>query len=336
MVPAIPAGAAAASSAPAPTATPGVPRFHASRFVTAILLFVSGVLSAVSTAVSWWTINQTGTNPATIYFLPGSSLRGSSGSASVTATYAAAQLGPVGGLYDAILAIAIAVACLAVIAGVLVLLSSLGRVRNPARYSTFRGLIVAVLVVCLFLVIVVPTTQGAVIRQSGGTGSGLCTLDNSSTNPCTAFWGSSSASGNSVTWGADAGWYLLLAATVLVAVGLYLGRSTLSASGSGPIPPVAAAAYPPFALASVPSQDSPVDKLLRAKALADAGLISPAEFEELRTRLVGQLSTTEGASSLTLGTRPEDDLGKLKVLHDSGAISDSEYAELRKKVLIRF
>ncbi len=46
----------------------------------------------------------------------------------------------------------------------------------------------------------------------GGSGCG------NSPNPCTAFWGSVSAGGSTISWGADVGWYLAIAAAVLLLV----------------------------------------------------------------------------------------------------------------------
>ncbi|HTP54848.1 MAG TPA: SHOCT domain-containing protein [Thermoplasmata archaeon] len=318
-----------------PTIAPSSTRINTHRLVVAALLFVSGVLAAISTALSWWTLTGTGSSDVTINFLPGSSIRVSAGGMSQSVTFAQLELGPVGGLYEAILAIAIVVGCLAIIGGLLTLLSSLGRVGNPARYATFRNLIVIVLVISLFLVIVVPALQGALTRQSSF-GTTLCTLDSSSTNPCNDFWGSSSGGGDTYTWGADAGWYLAVVATVLLAVGLFLWRSARAAPWGAAAGAMVGTVYSPYPGALAPTQETPVDKLLRAKSLANAGQISPAEFEELKARLMAEVGAGGPPSSAAPGARTEDELGKLKMLHDSGAISEAEYGELRKKVLLRF
>ena len=312
---------------------PSGPRMNVHRFVAALLLFGAGVLFAISVALSWWTLSESGGGGGSISFLPGSSLRLTSGGSSGTQTYASTQLGPVGGLYEAILALAVVLACLAIISGLLALLASLGRQGNPGRYATFRNLFVVVLIIGLFLLILVPAAQGALVRQSS-LGPTLCGLTDSSNNPCNSFWGSASAGGDNYSWGADAGWYIALVATIFLVGALFLWRSARSDPWVSPGAAMTGMAGGSLSPAAPPTPETPADKLLRAKALADAGQISPAEFEELKARLLRQ-SAEPGPGGGTAAP-PEVELGKLKALRDSGAISDAEYADLRKRVLLRF
>jgi len=300
------------------------------RTIAAVLVLVAGILAAVSTFVSWWTISESGGPGGTLSFLPGGNLQAIGSGSTESISYASVQLGPVGALYEAVLALAIVIACLALIVGVLLLLAAMGKIQNPARYTTLRNLILVALVVSLFLIVIVPSLQGTLIRHSGSTGTSICTLTGNSTNPCNDFWGSS----GSYTWGADAGWYLALSATVLLAVALFLWRSARAApwGSSAPAGPGAA----PGAFPSMPAAGpaTPADRLLQAKRLADAGLITPAEYTEVKGRLLGQVSAADLAPGVA--SRPEDELTKLKSLHDTGAISDEEYADLRRKALLRF
>jgi succinate dehydrogenase/fumarate reductase cytochrome b subunit len=304
------------------------------RLLASVFSLIAGVLAAASTALGWWAVSATGGSGATIWFLPGSSLAATVGGSSETVTYASVQLGPVEALYEAVLAIAIVLAIFALVVGILLLLSAIGKIRNPARYTTLRNLIVVVTIVSLFLVVMVPALQETAISRSGNTGAGLCDLATSSTNPCTAFWGSSASGGNNYSWGADVGWYLVLSATILLAVGFYLWRSARMAPWGSAGQPLAGA--PAGALTPMTSGGpaTPVDRLLQAKALADSGQLTPAEFEEVKGRLLSQVSASEAGAGASIA--PGDELAKLKSLHDSGAVSDAEYAELRKKVLLRF
>ena len=68
-----------------------------------------------------------------------------------------------------------------------------------------------------------------------------------------------------------------------------------------------------------------IDKLERLKNLMDSGVITKAEFDAQKKRIMGPVSGSMSS--------PEDELVKLKQLLDSGAITKLEYEEQKKRVL---
>jgi hypothetical protein len=262
-------------------------------------------------------------------------LKGQGGSTTTTARYAAVQLGQVGGLYEAVLALAIAVAVLALILGALGVLAAFGTIRNPAHYSTLKGLAISVLVVSVFLTVLVPAGQPSIIGSAPNSGAGLCTLTNTSTSPCSSFWGSGSFGGNNYGWGGDVGWYLILSSTILLFAALFVWRSSRMAPWGGAGQPAAPGSISFGAITPSVGPPAPIDRLVNLKAMADSGSITPQEFQDSKARLIGEITTSGSVGGTAVATRPEDDLRKLKGLNESGALTEAEYSELRKSVLLR-
>ena len=201
--------------------------YGAMRFAASVLCLVSGILDGVSSVSSWWAITLSGSSGSgTVSFLPGGSYEGSFGGSSGSATYTSGGLGYVGSLYEGVLALALIGMVLALAAGVLGVLAARGRRRSLGRYRTVRRLVLAVLVIALLAIIIVPALQPTLFGASNP--SDLCTSALGSSTPCNSFWGSASANGENVTWGAEAGWFLTLGAAVLLVAAFALWRGSAS------------------------------------------------------------------------------------------------------------
>jgi multidrug efflux pump subunit AcrB len=182
----------------------------------------------VSAFTAWWALSVGG---LTVSFLPGSSASSSEGGTTITETYAHIGIGTVGGMYEAILALAIIAGALAIVAGLLGLVAGFGRLPQN-RQGIVRGLVIAAIVVALVAVVLAPAMQPWAIKDSGN--KAPCSGFNG-TSPCNAFWGSVSANGTTNSWGAATGWYLALAGSILAIVGLVLwgpGRAESKPAGA--------------------------------------------------------------------------------------------------------
>lgn len=200
-----------------PTPNPTVQR-NGKQIASAALFLVGGILALVSAFVAWFSLSQSG---ATISFLPGSSFTVSGSGMTLTENYASFGIGPVGGLYLAILALAIIAGVLALVAGILGMVVAMGRM--PAkRGGMVKGLVIGAVVLALVAVVIAPAVQPWAVNDSGSKGSS-CSGYNG-TSPCNSFWGSGTVGGASTSWGASTGWYLALVTVILAIVGLVLWR----------------------------------------------------------------------------------------------------------------
>jgi hypothetical protein len=218
------------TSSPAPNA----PTRSGRNVAAGVLLLIGGILSFVSGFVAWWTLSESG---GTISFLPGQNASFSGFGQTMTESYASFGLGQVGGLYLAILALAIVVGILAIVGGLLGLVGGMGRLPSR-RQGMVRGLAIAALVLAIVAVAAAPAVQPWAIHtaSSGANCSGF-----NSSSPCSSFWGSESGG---TSWGASTGWYLMIGTLVLSLVGLILWRSMRPAMMPTQ-PPMAAPASPP-------------------------------------------------------------------------------------------
>ncbi len=282
--------------------------------------------------MAWWSDSF----PSSIvYFLPGGSLTGSGSSGTATATYASVGFGPVGALYESVLAMALAVTVLTLIGGSVGVVAAWGKIRNPRGKGMLRGLIISGLVVALASLIIVPPLQPYTLSQSSGGCSGY-----GSESPCNSFWGAGATGGVSSSWGANLGFYLMAAAAILLVVSLLFWiRAWSSPWGSSPEGSVGIAAQPLAPGGSTPESavpgPDPIERLLQLKQLLDSGRITEAEFQQAKSGLFTKSPTAQPQLGSGPPTGVEESLARLRAMRDSGQLSEAEYAELRARVLAR-
>lgn len=310
-------------------ARPGV---SAKRLTAAAITIVSGILFAVSTAVPWWSLSGlfSSFGSGTVQFLPGDSYSASAGSSSASGTYSSLGLGPVGGLYEGILAIAIVLTALSMLFGALGIVGGLGRLRSPRWFGAIRNVGILVTAVAVFAIVIVPALQPTLFHRSA---PGTCAGSSGAQSPCSNFWGSASAGGTSISWGADLGWYLTIAGLVLAIAAVVIWASSRSEPWgvpyySGGSLASRAAIQPPVAVSSVD-----LDRLIQLKQMVDSGHLTLQEFQQVKYRILGQMEPSSLVSQPVLS--PSDELQRVKMLHESGVLTDAEYDELRKRVVAR-
>jgi hypothetical protein len=192
------------------------------RLSASTLLLIASILLAVSMGVAWWGASVSGGgNAVTLGFLPGSSYTGTSGSTTATTTYTSANLIHVGQLYEAILGVGLLAALTGFAGMVLGYLGAFGLFKSRAFLKITLLLTIIPFVGAALLPGLVALGQPAAFNADGASGfAGGGAGCGPSPNPCTSFWGSISAGGTTASWGADVGWYLSLAAAVLLFVAL--------------------------------------------------------------------------------------------------------------------
>jgi hypothetical protein len=221
-------------ASPPPTA-PMAPASSGRNVAAGALLLIGGILSFVSGFVAWWTYSGGG---FTLSFLPGQNVSESGFGQTLTMSYASLGIGPVGGLYLALLALAILVGILALVGGILGLVGGMGRLPGR-RHGMVRGLALGALILAIVAVAIAPAMQPWTFHDSSS--GNVCSSNfGNGTSPCGSFWGSA----NGFSWGASTGWYLMVGALVLALIGMILWRSMRSSmmpamSGSSSAPPSA-------------------------------------------------------------------------------------------------
>lgn len=285
------------------------------------LLFIAGAIALVAAAIPWWSLSGGGGTftASSVHFLPGDSYTASSGGSTGSLSYASQGIGPVGALYEGILAVTIVVGGLALLGAILATVGALGRIRNPSRFASIRNLTILAVVLEIGLVVVVPIVQPIAFHASSPP-SGCSTAGGVGT-PCKSFWGSVQSGGATVTWGADAGWYVSVAAVVFLLAAAVVWIASRREEWGTPTASQAASSAPDL------------DRLVQLKALADSGHLTPAEFQEVKGRILGLPAVQPSTPGPPSGAEAE--LKRLKELHDSGVISDQEYDDLRKRSLSR-
>jgi hypothetical protein len=194
-------------------------------------LFVGAILLTVSLFEAWWTFSiSSGTGSETVYLLPGPSYTtiGAlwSGPFSTSGTYAAGGLVNLGQLYGELLWVGIIVIGAAVLGGVLGLASMRSIRFRVALYVTIL-LNIGTAIVSVLLPLLIAGTQPTTFASDVG-GEMWCSPPPS---PCTAFWGSETFPGGTLTWGPGVGWFFALAAMVaFLAAGVLLIASFWTAS----------------------------------------------------------------------------------------------------------
>lgn len=313
-------------SAPQPgtvrPATPGRRR----RLFGAIGGLGAAALTALSALTPWWfTSTSTGATSSQALFYPGGSLYAGGGGSGGFTTYAAEGLGPVGALYVSVLVLAVVVALLAAAAGLMLLVG-----RRSPRHALARIALVVAMVVGALLVIAVPAAQPDLYRAANP-GGGCSTLG--SPNVCDSFWGSMSAAGRSVSWGAGLGWWLDLAAVILLGLAIYLVASSEVLSPDGEASTVmeglerASAPRSPVALRDL-------RRLEELRALEEKGLVPHGTFEEAKRELIAAPVPSGASGPVSRAPLPSEELAVLRRLHERGALTDGEYETLERRVLL--
>jgi hypothetical protein len=220
---------ASATTPPAPNATNPAEdaqesTVKARRVAASSLVLIAAILLTVSMTVPWWGfVISAGGATASVNFLPGSSYSGSGTYHGLTysssATYASANLSSVGVLYEAVLGLGLTSAIAAFAGMALGYVSAIGtvRLRRPvgiAAHLTDTSFVFA-LALPFLVVFIQPWAYNS---DSSGAGASC----GGGSNPCNSFWGSISSGGVTGTWGAGAGWYIALIATILLLVAAVL------------------------------------------------------------------------------------------------------------------
>jgi hypothetical protein len=195
------------------------------RLTASTLVLIAAIVLAVSMAVSWWGASSTGGGPSLeVGFLPGSSYTFSSSMGTGTSgsqLYSNAGLVHVGHLYQAVLGVLVVAALAGFAAMVLGYLGALGTFRSRRYMQITLVLTIISAGGAILLPALVAASQPSAFTAdgtgfSGAAGAGCGT----GTTPCNSFWGSVSGGGTTVSWGADVGWYLSVAAAVLLVIAL--------------------------------------------------------------------------------------------------------------------
>ncbi len=185
------------------------------RFASCSLQIVGGILAIFSVFTVWFYLSGGG---VATQFYPGASFKANG----KFMTYASQGLGPVGGLYDAILVLGVVGGALLLVGGALLLLEAVHR--RPARPSRNTWIALSGVAVMAFAWVIAPGLQPWALHDSTATACSGWT----GTSPCSLPWGSGSQMGVSYTFFMADGWIIMLGALTLATVGLvigYLGRN---------------------------------------------------------------------------------------------------------------
>jgi hypothetical protein len=188
------------------------------RLTASTLILFASIMLAASMGVSWWGASVSGGGHALVLgFMPGSSYFSENGSTTASQTYVSDGLVHVGQLYEAILGLGLLAMLAGFLAALLGFLGAFGSLRSrkflPVSLTITLVSFVATLITPILAALGQPSAFNA--DSTSGFGSSSC---GPSPNPCTSFWGSMSQGGFTVSWGADVGWYLAIAAVVLLLV----------------------------------------------------------------------------------------------------------------------
>lgn len=214
--------AGASGAARGPTERSGHPR----SLSRATVLFSSGVslvaalMAGVSAVAPWWYLSVAGPVASSkVEFFPGTGVYTSTNGGGGVTTYAAVHVPSVGSLYAGVLLGTVTVAVLAGAAALAEFASVRGTWRPERARGIARAVLLAAVVLGVTLAVLVPFAQPALYRYDDPMGA--CT--SASVVPaCRSFWGSNAQGGVTTTWGAAAGWWLELAAVVLLSGTLIL------------------------------------------------------------------------------------------------------------------
>jgi uncharacterized membrane protein len=207
------------SSAPMLVTRPPRPKLSVkgTRLTASTLILIATLLLGASMGVSWWGASVSGGGHALVLgFDPGSSYTVQSQSNTTTQyTYISAGLVHVGQVYEAVLGIGVVAALAGLVSTILSYLGAFStfKTRKIQPFALVITLVSLVAAIALPVLVTVGQPGAFNADNTSGFGSANC---GPTPNPCTAFWGSMSAGGFTESWGADVGWYMGIAAAVLL------------------------------------------------------------------------------------------------------------------------
>jgi hypothetical protein len=203
------------------------------RITASTLILIAAVALVVSMGVSWWGASATGGGHAVVLgFFPGSHYEEQTNFNSSTPSYVSSGLVHVGELYEAVLGVAVVATLAGFIGAALAYLGTFWGFK-PGRHMPMTFLFALIsLVGAVGMPVAVAAAQPSAFNSDSTTGFGGAGCG-ASPNPCSSFWNSMSANGVTVSWGADVGWYLAIAAGVLLLVAFLLLWRTRAAPQSG-------------------------------------------------------------------------------------------------------
>ncbi len=189
----------------------------------AIFCVLGGLLALVAAYTPWWYDSnvRSGTS-STTSFLPGGSLYAGGGGGGGDVPYSVAGLASIGVLYEIVFATLILLTLLAFVVAGIGFARSGGRgfSREVRRLSVLGSWIL--LIASVAIVAATPFVQPVLYGQQAP--AGTCSAP-SSAGPCHSFWGTTSAGGSTITWGAGTGWGLAVAGAATLALGVSFGTS---------------------------------------------------------------------------------------------------------------
>jgi hypothetical protein len=213
------------SNSPAMGARPRLSEEEVSigRYVASILLLVSGALAIFSIFSYWWLFSGTSTN---IGFFPGASYRTNG----TWNTYASQGFGQVGGVFEAILVLAIAAGIVLIIGGGWVAFETFRKRQPQSKKPIALGL--AGLVLEAVTVLIAPALAPWALDHSSAS-STYCGAWTSG-SPCSSFWGAGFDSGTFLRFVAADGWIIMIGALALSVLGIVVWRLARNPSLGSP------------------------------------------------------------------------------------------------------
>jgi hypothetical protein len=208
----------ASAGSPTSSAMASPPRLsdeevRVARFSSAALLLGSGIVAIYSVFTVWWKFTATGLN--TQYF-PGPSFKTNG----TFHSYASVGLGPVGGLFDAILALGIVAGILLLVAGAILFLAAARRRASESRVPAGLGIAGTVLEA---VSLVVPVAMLPWAFHDSSAGSTYCSAWTGA-SPCSMVWGSGTQGGIGYNFVLADGWIIMTGALALGVLGLVIWR----------------------------------------------------------------------------------------------------------------
>lgn len=184
---------------------------------------LAGLLLLGSAATPWWYLlsASAGTSSNTEFY-PGGSLYAGGGGGGGVVPYATVGLSALGSLYEFVLAVGLLLGLIALT------LAGIGFARAAGRPIGSEGRRLVRLGGVAAFVIVAGAAAGVALAQPTllhlYAPAGTCTAY-AGGGPCSWFWGAGRAAGDTDTWGAGLGWWLDIAAAVLLGLAAAFGRA---------------------------------------------------------------------------------------------------------------